>query len=146
MRPSRGGERGSVLILGAGLVTACLLAVVVLADASSAFLQRRQLMALADAAAIAGAQAIDVDAYYAEGASAATGLDGRRVPGRVRDHLARSHAASTVPGLSVERIASDRRQVLVALSAPLRLPFLSEAVDVRVVAEGRAKLAYRGSD
>ena len=138
-------DRGSVLILGIGLVAACVLAVVVLADASAAFLQRQQLLALADAAALAGAQALDLDSYYAEGASAATGLDVACVPGRVRAHLARSRAASAVDGLAVDRVVSDGQQVVVSLSAPLRLPFLSGAFAARVVAEARARLAYRGA-
>jgi uncharacterized membrane protein len=89
-------ERGSILITGAGLIAVCLLAVAVLVDASSAFVQRQQLFALADAAALAGAQAIDLDAYYAEGASAATRLDIGAVPGRVRAHLTRARAAEAV--------------------------------------------------
>jgi hypothetical protein len=126
-------------------VTICLLAIVVLVDASATFLQRQQLLALADAAALAGAQAIDLDAYYAGGASAATDLDPGQVPVRVRTQLARSRAATAVTGLAVDRISSDGGQVLVALSAPLRLPFLSGVFDARVVAEGRAQLAYRGA-
>jgi uncharacterized membrane protein len=145
VRPNPRDDRGSVLLLGIGVVTICLLAIVVLVDASATFLQRQQLLALADAAALAGAQAIDLDAYYAGGASAATELDPGQVPVRVRRQLARSRAATTVTGLAVDRISSDGGQVLVALSAPLRLPFLSTVFDARVVAEGRAQLAYRGA-
>ncbi len=138
-------ERGSILITGAGLIAVCLLAVAVLVDASSAFVQRQQLFALADAAALAGAQAIDLDAYYAEGASAATRLDIGAVPGRVRAHLTRSRAAEAVTGLAVEGISSDGSQVVVALSAPLRLPFLSGLTEARVAVEARSQLAYLGS-
>jgi uncharacterized membrane protein len=144
VRSNARDDRGSVLLLGIGVVTICLLAIVVLVDASATFLQRQQLLALADAAALAGAQAIDLDAYYAGGASAATALDAGQVPVRVRTQLGRSRAATTVAGLAVDRISSDGGQVLVALSAPLQLPFLSSVFDARVVAEGRAQLAYRG--
>ena len=44
-------EEGSVLILGIGLLGVCLLALVVVADAGSAFLQRKNLYSVADAAA-----------------------------------------------------------------------------------------------
>jgi threonine dehydrogenase-like Zn-dependent dehydrogenase len=138
-------ERGSILITGAGLIAVCLLAVAVLVDASSAFVQRQQLFALADAAALAGAQAIDLDAYYAEGASAATRLDIGAVPGRVRAHLTRARAAEAVTGLAVDGISSDGSQVVVALSAPLRLPFLSGLTEARVAVEARSQLAYLGS-
>jgi uncharacterized membrane protein len=138
-------DRGSVLILGVGLIAVVLLAVAVLVDASAAFVQRQQLFALADAAALAGAQALDLDAYYAEGASAATQLDVGSVPGRVRAHLTRSRAAETVSGLTIDRISSDGRQVVVVMSAPLRLPFLSGLTDARVAVEARSQLAYLGS-
>ena len=82
-------ERGSILVLGALLVAACVLAVVVLVDATAAFLQRAHVMAVADAAALAGAQAIDLPAYYEKGAAAITRLDTGRVPDRVRAHVRR---------------------------------------------------------
>ena len=143
---ARGGDRGSVLILGVGAVAVCLLAAVVLIDASAAFLQRRTLVSLADAAALAGAQGIDLDAYYADGASAATRLDGRVVPARVRGFLA---AATPVDGLRLEGVSTDGQLVRVVLSAPLRVPFLSDALARmgvgRVVAESYARLAYAPS-
>lgn len=130
------------MILGIGLVAVCLLALAVLVDASAAFLQRRQLVALADAAALAGAQSIDEAAYYARGASAVTGLAPAAVPGRVRAHLARS-AATGIPGFSLDVVSSDGQAVWVAVSAPLRLPFLSSAFGGRVEVVSAARLAYR---
>ena len=137
------GERGSVLVVGIGVVAACLLAAVVLVDSAAAYLQRQHLLAVADALALAGAQAIDLPAYYANGASASTRLDVDAVPVRVRSHLARSGAAG-IEGMTVERIASDGTDVVVRLSAPLRLPFLSGLSSGPVVVESRARLAYRG--
>ena len=118
----------------------CLLALVVLVDASAAFLQRRELVSLADAAALAGAQAIDIDAYYEHGASSATRLEPRLVPVRVRGHLDRAGAAS-IDGLVVEEVSSDGTGVRVRLSTPFRLPFLAGLVDSRVVAESWARLS-----
>ena len=140
-------DRGSALVVGIGLVVACVLAGVVAIDVAAAFLQRQQLLALADAAALAGAQAIDLEAYYEHGASAATTLDVAAVPVRVRRHLQAAGAQKSVPGLVVERIASDADDVRVVLSAPLRLPFwpavAQAALGERVVVEARAQLAYR---
>ncbi len=140
-------DRGSTLVLGIGLAALCLLAGVVGIDVAAAFLQRQQLLALADAAALAGAQAIDLEAYYEHGASAATALDAAAVPVRVRRHLAAAGAASSVPGLRVEQVVSDRDDVRVVLSAPLSLPFWPDvaqaAMGERIVVTARARLAYR---
>ena len=132
-------DRGSVLILGVGLTAVCLLALVVMVDASAAFLQRRQLLALADAAALAAAQSIDLPAYYEEGASASTRLDVAGLPRRVHAHVARS----PIEGATVDRVESDGRLVLIAMSSPLRLPFLSGLFADRIRVESRAQLAYR---
>lgn len=132
-------DRGSVLLLGVGLVAVCLLAVVVIVDASAAFLQRRELTALADAAALAGAQGIDLAAYYADGASVATRLDPVAVPRRVRAFL---EGSDPVRGMRIERVVADGVSVEVVLRAPLRLPFLSGQFDGDVVAVSRARLAY----
>ena len=139
------GERGSVLLLGVGAVAICLLALVVLVDASAAFLQRRTLVSLADAAALAGAQGIDLDDYYANGASAATRLDPDVVPARVRGFLTGS---TPIEGLRLESLETDGRTVRVALSAPLRLPIrdgaplLSGVGPTRIVAVAHARLSY----
>lgn len=142
-----GDDTGSSLPLGLGLVVVCVLTAVVGVDIASAYLQRQNLLALADAAALAGAQAIDLDAYYEHGASAATTLDPVAVPARVRRHLAMAGASQAVPGLSVDSIASDVDDVRVRLSAPLTLPFwpaiASGVLGERVVVEARARLAYR---
>jgi hypothetical protein len=135
-------DRGSVLVLGIGLVAVCLMAFVVLVDAAAAYLQRQQLTALADAAALAGAQGIDMAAYYRDGASASTRLDPGLVPQLARDHLLASDLSALV-GLRVDRIGTDGGQVIVGLSAPLDLPFGSDLVDGRVAVESRAQLAYR---
>ncbi len=145
-------DDGSVLVLGLVAVVVCMLALVVGVDASAAFLQRRSLVALADASAIAGAQGIDLDAYYREGASASTGLDARSVAQRVTTFLAAAQSARgaapdrpTVEGLRLERVSMDDRTVVVRLSAPLRLPFLSALGDRAITVESRARLAYRAA-
>lgn len=143
-------DEGSVLVLGLGAVVVCMLALVVGVDASAAFLQRRALVALADATAIAGAQGIDIDTYYREGASASTGLDARTVTHRVTSFLAAVPGvrgqvgdAPGMEGLRLERVTMDERTVVVRLSAPLRLTFLSVLGDREITVESRARLAYR---
>jgi Flp pilus assembly protein TadG len=129
-----------VLVLGAGLAAVCLLAVAVVIDASALFLQRQHLVSLADAAALAGAQALDSQAYYAEGASAATALDPSAVSAAALRHLRLSTGGGSV---EVTRIWSDGRQVVVGLSGALSLPFLPALFPDRLAVESWAQLAYR---
>lgn len=133
-----GDDEGSVLLLGIGLVIVCLLAVVVVVDASAAFLQRRALMSLADGAALAGAQAIDLDHYYAHGATTGTRLTGAGVVSAARAHL-----AAADPEVTIEQIATDGVSVRVRLSMPVRLPFLGSGRTEVVRAQGSARLDYR---
>lgn len=135
-------DRGSVLLLGIGWIVICLLALAVMTDVTAAFLQRRQLMAVADAAALAGAQTIDLDAYYAQGAQIGTRLSPAQVVAAARSHAA---AYGDVPGMSVDSIVSDGVTVRVALSAPLRLPFFDGIRDETVRVVATARLDYRPS-
>jgi uncharacterized membrane protein len=136
-------DRGSVLMLGMGLVVVCLLAVVVLVDVASALAQRQRLQSVADATALAGAQAIDLESYYRDGAGPRTRLDPSAVSAAARRHLAGSGARRDIAGLVVEGVWSDGEQVTVELSTPLRLPFLSGMFMGQVVVRSQALLAYR---
>jgi uncharacterized membrane protein len=135
-------DRGSVLLLGIGWIVICLLALAVMTDVTAAFLQRRQLMAVADAAALAGAQTIDLDTYYAQGAQIGTRLSPAQVAAAARSHAV---AYGDVPGMSVDSIVSDGVTVRVALSAPLRLPFFDGIRDETVRVVATARLDYRPS-
>lgn len=140
---------GSVLLLGIGFVIVCLLAVAVAVDVSSAFLQRRALMSIGDAAALAGAQAIDLDAYYANGATRGTRLDPRLVAGAARRHVAamalagEAGEAGEAAEVTIDSIVSDGFNVVVRLSAPLDLPFFGAVRQERVRIESSARLDYR---
>lgn len=135
-------DEGSVLVLAVGLVTILLLGVVVLVDGSAAFLQHRALLSVADSAALAGAQAIDVEAYYREGASSATTIDPDAVPVRVRGLVTRFR--DDLPeDLVIEEASSDGRRVRVVLSAPLQLPFRQDWAAIRITVVSEAELAYR---
>ena len=136
-------DRGSAMLLGIGLVAVCLLALALCIDGSVALVQRQALLSTADAAAIAGAQGIDLDEYYAHGATAATRLNPPAVVRLARQHLIGS---TTPPGMSVERVWSDGTEVVVRLRAPLLLPFLPflpPFVPDHLTVESRAQLQYR---
>lgn len=116
-------EQGQVTLLIIGLASILLMAIVVVIDASAAYLQRQGLDNLADGAALYGADLGSAGIYE-------QGLDGERltqqeaaVEAAVRDYLVRSGAPAKYPGIdvgvSVEPIG---RSVTVRLSAPLELP------------------------
>lgn len=141
-------DEGSVLLLGIGWLVVCLLAVVVLVDVSAIVIQRQQLQAASDAAALAGAQAIDLADYYAHGASSNTRLEPLAVRQRVEWHLRQSAALLAMPGLRLRTAWTDGARVHVVLSRPLQLPILPAALDLSVddaQAESWAQLSYRGA-
>ncbi len=141
-----GSERGSVLLLTIGLAVLALLVVLVVVDASTAFLQRRSLAGVADAAAIAGAQAVDLDRLYADGVAAGiVPLDGAGVEAAVRRQLSQSEAGRAVPGFALESVRTDGRTVTVTVRGALDLPFaaiLPSAAPrvLRVTAHARLQL------
>jgi hypothetical protein len=137
-------DRGSVLLLTLGFVVVIVMAIGVVVDASSVFLQRRSLAALADGAALAGAQSIDVDAYYRRGAQAALRPSISQVRSDVLDYLRSARAERD--GVRVERIAIERGVVIVSLRRTARAPFTGWLrVDFPVRAEAGARLLLRPS-
>jgi len=63
----RESDEGSVLLLILGLVVLLVLVVTVVVDVTALFLARRDVLAAADGAALAGAQAVDEARLYTEG-------------------------------------------------------------------------------
>lgn len=138
-------DEGSVLILGIGLVGVCLLSMAVVTDTTSAFLQRRSLYSLADAAALAGAQVIDLASYYANGAGAGTRLDSSAVARKARTFLLADGIQQEHPGLRIDAVTTDGITVQVDLSAPIRLPFLGALRTDVIQVRSTARLDYRPS-
>jgi hypothetical protein len=136
-------DAGSVMLLGIVLVAVCALALVVVIDISSLFVQRRNLAAIADASALVGAQAIDLDAYYLNGASEATTLDPAIVARAVRANIANVMNNDGLRGMRLEGVQSDGESVRVHLSAPLTVPFLGLILGERAEVVANARLDYR---
>ena len=116
-------EQGQVTLLIIGFAGILLMAIVVVIDASAAYLQRQGLDNLADGAALYGA---DLGS-----AGDLRGGAGRRpavqqeaaVSAAVRDYLARADAGARFPGIDVGvRVDPAGRSVTVRLEAPLDLP------------------------
>jgi len=58
-------ERGAVLVAGLLLALALLIVIGAAVDIGRAFIERRELVSLADGAALSGSQALDLDAVHA---------------------------------------------------------------------------------
>ena len=139
----RESEDGSILLLGLGFLGVCLLALAVVTDAASLFLQRMALQARADAAALTGAQGIDLDAYYARGARTATALVPSLAIQRMGTAIQEANDRDPIAGLEVEQLLVVDQVVRVELAAPGRLTFFTmvDAPTIRVRSD--ARLDYR---
>jgi uncharacterized membrane protein len=146
-----------LLTLAFALIALCL--VLVIASASAVHIERKQLLALADAAALDAADAIDLDLFYEGGDQAAAGW--RRggitatavplsVPG-VREavalHLANAPSAVGLTGLTILEPTGtpDGTTATVTLGAVVRPPFIpwvlvgwSDGIAMRVTSSARA--------
>jgi Flp pilus assembly protein TadG len=134
-------DDGSILVLSLGFIVICILALAVVVDASTVFLARRALQAQADGAALAGAQAIDLDAYYAEGAAARIRLDATGIRGAVERHVRRDPGAGRLTS-----VALDDDVVIVRMSDRVRPPFsgwLTPSGAYALEVEAGAILSYR---
>ena len=134
-------DQGSVLILSLGLIVVCVLAVGVVVDASALFLARRSLQAQADSAALAGAQAIDVEAYYQRGAASVIRLEPTRVRSAVERFIRRSSA-----DVRLRSVALADDIVVVRLQGLVRPPFsgwLTPSGSYDLEVEAGATLSYR---
>ena len=139
-RAAVGDDRGSIMVLTLGFIVICVLAVAVVVDASTVFLERRSLQATADSAALAGAQAIDLEAYYERGASDGIQLD----PGAVRAAVRRQVDGRSGVRLDSVRIEGD--EVVVRAHARVRPPFsgwLTPGGTRTITVEAGATLLYR---
>lgn len=140
VEPVEQGDRGSIMILTLGFIVVCVLAVAVVVDASSMFLARRSLQASVDSAALAGAQAIDREAYYQYGASNGVRLDPQAVRAAVRDHI------NTSSGVRLDFVRVEGNAVVVQANTRVRPPFsgwLTPGGAHTITVQAGARLAYR---
>jgi hypothetical protein len=124
---TRRGEEGQAAVLIIGLASFLVLAIVVVVDASAAFLQRQGLDTVADGAALAGADAgsNNAETLYGSGVGSRERLDQAEALARaaVADYLNRTGARSDYPGLRYD-VGFDPtdNSVIVRVRAPLDLP------------------------
>lgn len=116
-------DHGQVTLLIIGFAGILLTAIVVVIDASAAYLQRQGLDSLADGAALYGAD-LGSAGIYTEGLGEDRLIQqGAAVEAAVRDYLARADAGRKYPGIDIGvRVDTGSRSVTVRLEAPLDLP------------------------
>ncbi|PYG00436.1 hypothetical protein SAMN05216184_1036 [Georgenia satyanarayanai] len=140
------GESGQIMLLSLGFGVLALALVLVVAAASSVYLERKQLLALADGAAADAADAIDYGLYYA-GERDGLPLSDSSVHAAVGEHLQESAAAGSFHGLGVAGATgtSDGRTAQVTLTAvarPAVVPWVlvpwSDGFSISVTSSARA--------
>jgi Flp pilus assembly protein TadG len=129
-------ERGSVTLWALGLCLVLLLLGGISLDLWRAFSERRALAAAADAAALAGASALDVDAYREHGVIR---LDPNTAKQRAAESLAHQGDRRAVTGA---RISADEAQVTVEVTGRVDFSLLQivspdDAFTVTVRAQAR---------
>lgn len=122
VRPSRAGdERGQTAVLIIGFTLVLALMVVVVVDATAAYLRRQALLTLADGAALAAADGIAGEQVYLGGLGDRAAVDPDSARTLAQGYLAQVGAGHRYPGLS-HRVETDGPRVVVHLAAPLDLP------------------------
>lgn len=147
MSSTRDDGQISLLVLVYALVATVL--VLVVGAATQVHLAREQLLALADAAALDAADALDEPAYYAAGAWPGAGvpLTDASVGASASAYLAEVGAPAAMGGVSVTAGTPDGATAEVTLAARVRPGLLpasiggwSTGVPVRVTSRARAGL------
>lgn len=131
------------MLLGIGFIMVILTAIAVTAEATSAYLQRADLQARADAAVLAGAQGIDYDAYYRYGASEATTLVPETAIALIQRSLSQSLALEPIPGMRIDSATVVDGTIELGLSAPLQLTFFPDFTGARVSVASAGRLDHR---
>ena len=122
MKCRRGDDEGSILLLTLGFAIVALALVLVVTDASKVFLTRRSLVSAADAAALAGAQSLDREAYYT-GKNDTLPLDAESAMAAVRAYVDDAGLAQTYNDFELVAVQVTGGEVTVTVQARSLLPF-----------------------
>ena len=127
-------ERGSTLLLTIGYCVLGLAIVLVVASATTLYLERKRLFTVADGAALAAAEAWRLDTVRIEGDRLAIELEDAEVRHAAAEYLA--VAASDLDDVVLVRAASDDgRSATVTLRSVWRAPISTDLVPVEVPVE-----------
>ena len=145
-RPAARDEEGSTLILTIFYAFLALCLILVVAAATSLYRERTALFSLADGAALAGAEAFNVDAVTLDAAGTTPILLSADVDAAVSDYLSRAPHAG-FDGLTVATAASvDGTTASVTLSSYWMPPVLTELLPrgIRVEVTAVARSVFVG--
>lgn len=118
-------DDGSTLILTVFFAGLALTVILMVVAATSLYLERKRLFTVADGAALAGAEAFDLQAVQVEDGAVRVILDSDAVETSVVGHL-EALPPDTMSDLAVEQARSiDGRSATVTLSATWRPPLVS---------------------
>lgn len=127
-------ERGSTLLLTIGYCVLGLAIVLVVASATTLYLERKRLFTVADGAALAAAEAWRLETVRIEGDRLAIELEDAEVRRAAAEYLA--VAASDLDDVVLVRAASDDgRSATVTLRSVWRAPISTDLVPVEVPVE-----------
>lgn len=119
---SKDREGGTILILTLGFLVIAMLLVVAVIDASAVFLDRRDLAAAADGAALDAAQHVDVQAVYAQGAAGDLPLAADQVAEAVAAFAAANYPSARFPDWHLTGSADGPHSVRVHATRVVHLP------------------------
>ena len=134
------------MLLSIGYTLLALLLVTVVVSATAVYLARKELLALADLAALEAADAMTVEDYYDAGAPPGVRLDDDAVRAAVEDYLATAPRSGRLDDVTiVSATAVDSRTASVTLHAVADVPLISvitaawsDGVELQVTADARA--------
>lgn len=138
-------ESGSILPLVIFYGLLCLVVVLLVSAVTSLYLERERLYALADSAALAGAESYDLDSVQVMAGRPRPRLDPLAVSTTV-DEFVDSVGADGFDGLRVERATTaDGRSATVRLSAVWHPPIVSPLVPggIRIGVTSSARSVFR---
>lgn len=138
-------DRGSITPLVIGLAVVVALLVVVVVDASAAYLRREGLNAVADAAALAATDGLQGERAYTEGLGEEVELDPASAREFVAAYLGASGAAARYADLTWT-VGVRARHVLVRLRASMALPLRPPGTAERVWITGSSSAVVTVGD
>jgi len=137
MRRLKAGDRGSLTPFIIGIFVVGLLVIGTVTDIAVFQLDRQALQAQADSAALAAAQAADLDSIYSRGVTTYVPIDAALAKQRAQTIVAGHPVRLT--NFRIEAVTTDGRTVYVQLSARISPPFLRLLhAQVRIDARARA--------
>lgn len=139
-------ERGSTLVLTIGFAAFALVVTLVVAAATSLYIERKRLLSLADSASLVGAEAFDLaDVRVSDDASAVTvQLEPAAVEAAVTAHVDRAGPLQFTDLRIEDATSRDGRSAEVTLSSAWKPPvltlFLPDGLRIDATSSARAVL------